>query len=387
MFHSLIKPSLLNSFFLFGPRGSGKSTLLKQYFVTTNTLYIDLLEDRMESRYSRDPDLLISDIRALPNCDWVIVDEIQKLPKLLDIAHKLIEEKKIKFILTGSSARKLKRGGANLLAGRAFLYHLYPLSVLELKDRFELTEALHWGMLPKIFSLDNSDRKKFLTSYTKTYLKEEILQEQIVRNAEGFRNFLEIAAQMNGRVLNLSKIARECGIDAKTVKTFYSILEDTLIGFTLPAYHKSVRKSQSMQSKFFFFDLGVVRALEGSLDSPPVPRTAAYGQLFEQFMILEIFKLNDYFQKDFKLSHYRTSTGQEVDLILSKGGNAFAVEIKSTQQVDVTEAASFERISKGFGADRLYLVSQDPVRSKVGNVICIYWQDFLKEVFENTTSS
>lgn len=371
-----------NSFFLFGPRGSGKSTLIKTLFQSGDNLFIDLLDEKMESRYWRDPDLLFNDVAQIKK-GWVIIDEVQKIPKLLDVVHKSIEFYNTKFILTGSSARKLKRGGANLLAGRAFLYHLFPLTFLELKEQFDLNFVIQWGSLPKIFQFtDDNDRRDFLISYTKTYLKEEIIAEQIIRNVEGFRSFLEVAAQMNGKSLNFLKISRECGVDSKTVHSYFQILEDTLVGFWVPGFHKSVRKAQKAQPKFYFFDLGVLRALDGNLDSKPIAGTSFYGQYFESFVVNEIFRYNSYTQKDFHISHYQTSTGQEIDLILSKGMQNILIEIKSTRQIDRVEVEKFARISTGFKKSRRYFLSQDTVISEIEGVRCTPWQVAIKEIFE-----
>lgn len=382
MFRRHVKLTKSHSFFLFGPRGCGKSTLLQTQYKTKKSLYLDLLESRTETRYHRDPDLLYKDVKARKNVDWVIIDEVQKVPKLLDLVHKCIEEFKIKFILTGSSARKLKRGGANLLAGRAFLYHLYPLTAAEIGDEFDLEFALKWGTMPSLFALLQEDEKtNYLFSYTRNYIREEILVEQIVRNVEGFRAFLEIAAQMNTKPLNFSKISRDVGVDSKTVQTYYQILEDTLIGFILPAYHRSVRKAQSFQPKFYFFDIGVVRSLDGTLGADPAPGTSSYGCYFESFVINEIYRVNSYSQKYFMLSHYETSTSQEIDLILTKAKKIIAIEIKSSARVDQTEVAAFERRAKGFAAAKLYYLSNDSFKTEIGKVKCLHWQDFLNTEF------
>jgi predicted AAA+ superfamily ATPase len=380
MFLRIAKLSKSHSFFLFGPRGSGKSTLIQNRFSLGSSIYIDLLKAENENRYRKNPDLLLNDVKAHKN-KWIIIDEVQKIPKLLDLVHVAIEEYKSKFILTGSSARKLKRGGANLLAGRAFLFYLFPLTHVELADQFHLQDVLCWGSLPKIFELDDVDKKNFLVSYVQTYLKEEIISEQIIRNVEGFRNFLDVAAQMNGRALNFSKISRECGVDSKTVISYYQILEDTLMGFFLNGYHNSIRKAQKAQPKFYFFDLGVVRTLEGSLDSEPVPKTSVYGNYFECFVVNEVFRFNSYSGKDYKLSQYQTSTGQEIDLILSKGVKTILIEIKSTNKIDSTEVIKFSRISEGFKNAKRYFVSQDKMRSEIENVTCLHWKDFIKEIF------
>ena len=270
MFPRLRHFSHKHSFFLFGPRGTGKSTLLKKRFDQSQCLWLDLLDSDVEDRFFRNPSDLYAIVKALPDeIHYVIIDEIQKVPKLLDEVHRLIEETDKIFILTGSSARKLKHGGANLLAGRAFVYHLYSLSCFELKEQFDLEKALHWGTLPKIFSLEeDSEKSEFLRSYADTYLKEEIWNEQVIRKLQPFRRFLEVAAQCNGKIINYANIARDVGVDDKTIKEYFFILEDTMIGFFLEPFHNSFRKRLVEKPKFYFFDPGVVRSLSRRLSVP-----------------------------------------------------------------------------------------------------------------------
>lgn len=375
----IIKPSKSQSFFIFGARGSGKSTYLKNQF-NADFHYINLLEDKWESRYHSTPDLLKNDLAALkPAPKWVVIDEVQKIPKLLDVVHDLIESENYKFILTGSSARKLKRGSANLLAGRAFNYQMFPFTHIELKEQFNLDFVLQWGALPKVFSLQMSaDRAEFLRSYSQTYLKEEILQEQIVRNGTAFRDFLEVAAQENGKALNFTKIAREIVVDTKTAQSFFQILEDTLVGFFLPAFHKSKRKSVKLQPKFYIFDLGVKKAMERSLQQKVVPGTSSYGQAFEHFIICETFRLNSYFRLDYNLSHYQTSAGGELDLILNRSRKVIAIEIKSTDSIDPVEVRKVARIAEGISATKVFFVSKDPVESNIDGVHCLPWRKFFE---------
>lgn len=381
MFHRLLKYSKSNSFFVFGARGTGKSTFIKSQ-IHENLYLISLLEDKWESRYARNPDLLESDLAALPTKPhWIVIDEIQKVPKLLDVVHALIEKKKLKFILTGSSARKLKRGSANLLAGRAFNYQMFPLTHIELAERFNLEFILQWGSLPKVFSLPEEDRNEFLRSYSQTYLKEEILQEQIVRNGGAFRNFLEVAAQENGKSLNFTKLGRDLEIDTKTVQTYFQILEDTLVGFFLPAFHQSIRKSVKQQPKFYLFDLGIKKALEQTLQQKVLPRTSAYGQAFEHFIICECQRLNSYFRKDYSLSHYQTSAGGELDLVLKRGRQIYAIEIQSTDIVDSVKIRSTARLAQALKPTKTFFVSQNPVASRFENIECLHWRDFLKKIF------
>jgi predicted AAA+ superfamily ATPase len=386
----ILKHSKSNSFFIFGPRGSGKSTWLKKQFlfVGHNNLYINLLQPKTEDRYYRNPESLSEEIRA-HKYDWIIIDEIQKLPRLLDIVHDTIEEHGQNFILTGSSARKLKRGAANLLAGRAFVYYLFPFNSLELKEEFNLETALNWGLLPKIYHLDSiEDRKDFLESYCLTYLKEEIVQEQIIRKLDPFRLFLEVAAQMNGRVINFSKIAKEISVDTTTVQNYYSILEDTLVGFHLNAYHSSIRKRIIQAPKFYFFDTGVVRCLSRTMDSLVVPRTSDYGRAFEHFIILEIWKLSRAFKKSWSLSYLLTKDGVEIDLILeSSSKDLICIEIKSSEQITESDIAGFIKITSDLKAKKSFCFSRDLVAKKIAHVSCLNWQKGLEMLFTIKSTS
>jgi predicted AAA+ superfamily ATPase len=229
-FHRSLNLPNNHSLFLFGARNTGKSTLVKEVYAKSSII-IDLLKKSTEARFTRNPDELYDIVMGLPKkTTHVIIDEIQKNPKLLDVVHTLMGETKKYFILTGSSARKLKQGGANLLAGRAFVYHMYPLTHVELGNTFNLEQALHWGTLPEIFTLDSDDMKKeFLYAYAHTYLKEEIWNEHFIKDLDPFRRFLEVAAQCNGKLINFSNVARDVGVSDKTIQSYYSILEDTLV--------------------------------------------------------------------------------------------------------------------------------------------------------------
>ncbi len=380
MFHRLIRLSSSNSFFLFGPRGTGKSTLIRERFSSTESVLFDLLDPEIEDLFQRHPAELEQRVRALPSrVRWIVLDEIQKAPRLLDVVHRLIESSNRRFILTGSSARKLKRGASNLLAGRAYVYALHPLTHLELGDRFRIKDALEWGTLPKIFSLPNKeDKLSFLRSYALTYLKEEIVAEQIIRRLEPFRHFLEVAAQCNGQILNYSKIGRDIGVDTKTVQSFFSILEETLVGTLLPAFHHSVRKRQRTQPKFFFFDLGVKRALERTLEQELFPRTGAFGNAFEHFLQIEIFRLASYFRPDWRFSYLRTKDDAEIDLIIDRPAQPRAlIEIKSTQTVTEQDTAVVGRFQRDLAGSEAYCLSLDAVPKLIDKVICLPWQEGL----------
>ncbi len=371
------------SFFLFGPRGCGKTTLINELF-SDESLVLDLLDVDLETRLKRNPSLLKEMISNLDDgLDYVVLDEIQKIPELLDLVHKLIEESNKYFILTGSSARKLKRGNANLLAGRAFSYFLHPFTSIELGKFFNLEHALHWGMLPKVqeFKTDSS-KEKFLKAYTQTYLKEEIFAEQFIRALDPFRYFLEIAAQMNGKILNFSKIAKDVGVDDKTIRQYYSILEDTLLGFSLKAFRHSFRKQLSTKPKFYLFDTGVKRSLENSLSINLQPSTSAYGNAFEHFLILEIIKLSSYFHDDYRFSYLKTKDDIEIDLIVERPGKPFLfIEIKSTEEVNQDSLSNLAKLSQDFGNSQALCLSRDKISRKIDNILVMNWQEGLKKFF------
>ncbi len=384
MIHRLLAPSKNNSFFIFGARGTGKSFFLSNQFSPKNVLTFDLLDSRIEKRFFANPEILETLIdEHSERIDWVVLDEIQRLPSLLNVVHRLIEKKKIKFCLTGSSARKLKRGAANLLAGRAFIYSLYPFTHTELANKFHLNDVLNWGSLPKIFDFNNdNDRAAYLHSYVMTYLKEEVIAEQLVRKLEPFRLFLPVIGQMSGKVINFSKIAKEVESDTKTIQNYFQILEDTLIGYFLPAFSRSIRKSQRGAPKFYLFDIGVKRALEESLNSKVVQSTSYFGELFEHFIILEVLRLNSYSGQNYKLSYLQTTNGGEIDLILTKGSKNILVEIKSTEKADPIEVSKLSHYKKDFGVNsEAYYVSRDSLAQKIDGVHCIHWEVFFKKLF------
>ncbi len=383
MIPRLLNPLLTNSFFLFGARGTGKSTLLRQLFAADQPVWIDLLDPEQENRYAIRPGELLEQIQAgLDRLDWVVIDEIQKIPKLLDVVHAAIETHGIRFALTGSSARKLKRNSVNMLAGRAFVYHLFPLTSIELGDTFDLARAMHYGTLPGLRSFTSDDeRKAFLRAYALTYLKEDVWFEHLIRRLDPFRRFLEIAAQCNGEIVNCSNIARDIGTDHKTVSSYFEILEDTLLGFLLDPYHASVRKRQRQAPKFFFFDPGVTRALGGTLNVELAPGTHAFGKAFEQFVLLEIVRLSNYGQKDYRFSCLRTKDGAEIDLIVDRPGSKPAlVEIKSSDRVDERDIRELSRFLPDFPGAEAFCFSRDKVRKKIGDVLAVPWQAGLEEL-------
>jgi len=380
MFPRLCQPLDSSSFFLLGARATGKSTFLRWYFGDKECYWIDLLDPDLESRYTSHPRLFYQEVTT-QSAPWVVVDEIQKCPHLLNWIHKLTEEKNLKFALTGSSARKLRRGAANLLAGRALLNELYPLTARELGSRFQLRDCLHWGSLPAIFSApDDSTRQAYLTTYAYTYLKEEVFAEQLVRKMQPFRRFLEVAAQSHATILSFRKLGREVGLDGKTVQNYFQILEDTLVGFLLYPHHSSLRKSLVQSPKFYFFDLGVQRALARSLESRYSPGTSAFGEAFESFLVLEVQRLNSYSGFPFGMEYY-SDGNREIDLILSGGGQRIAVEIKSRDRLDERQIDRLSDLATELGCQRCLLLSQDPVARRHKLVECFPWQMGLDALF------
>lgn len=373
-------------FFLFGARGVGKSTLIKSVFNHSKSLWLDLLNTDDESRFTRNPMQLEAIVLKLTSdVTHVVIDEIQKVPKLLDVVHRLIENKTVtqKFIMTGSSARKLKRGGANLLAGRAFVYHLYPFSYLEIKENLNLENTLNWGTLPKIYELDGENhQRQFLNAYAHTYLKEEIWAEQAVKQLEPFRHFLEVAAQNNGKIINYSNIARDVGVSDKIVKEYYTVLEDTLIGFHLNPFQHSFRKRLGNRPKFYLFDIGVTRSLARLLKVPVTKGTSYYGEVFEQFIILECIKLADYYQLDFRFSFLKTQSGLEIDLVVDRPGQPHLfIEIKSKSDVTLSDVSTLNELAEEFGNCQAICLSQDKFVKEIGCVTVYPWQEGIKEFF------
>ena len=324
-----ILPLPEKSFFLFGPRGTGKSVWLKQR-LDSAALTVDLLRSGEYLRYKRDPSLLAQEVAALRHKNaWVIIDEIQKLPELLDEVHALLFESAgaCRFALSGSSARKLKRSQANMLAGRALSKKMFPLSLLETGGDVSLRDALRYGQLPlSVTAATERDKVEFLDSYVETYLKEEIQQEALVRNLDGFYRFLSVSALMNGQILNISNIARDVGVARATVQGYFSILEDTLLGWRLPAYRQKARVKEVAHAKFYLFDCGVQRTLAGlNRDTPSAEET---GTLFETLMLNEFRALNSWRSHGAQLFYWRTESGNEVDLIWKRGRRAVGFEIK-----------------------------------------------------------
>ncbi len=353
-----------SSFFLFGARGTGKTRLLSELFGSQDPLVIDLLLPRNYQSLLSSPDDLTRLIQpALRDHKLIILDEVQRVPALLDLVHYHIEKSGARFGLTGSSARQLKRGGANLLAGRAITYNLFPFLESELGDLFDLEQALNFGTLPRpATDPSDEDRILYLESYVDTYVSQEIIAEQIIRKLPPFRRFLTVAAQSNGKVVNFSNIARDCLTDPSNVSNYFQILEDTLIGFLLPAFHTSVRKQQRQAPKFYFFDTGVVRALSNQTRSRALAGTYEWGRLFEAFIVSQIRAALEYKRARPNLSYLLTKDGAEIDLIVERAGEpTICLEIKSGSILHPGELSNLSELAS---------------KIKNAKAVCLYTGDF-----------
>lgn len=366
---------LKSSAFLFGPRMTGKTTLLRRL---SSNLYVDLLDPEEELKLRKDPKLFWQQISILPKGALVIVDEVQKAPLLLDYVQMGIDRLGLRFLLSGSSARKLKRGSANLLGGRALDLKLHPLTQGEMGPSFRLPNALQYGTLPKIAGLvlegSLEEARGHLRSYITTYLKEEIQAEAIMRSLEAFQRFLAVAAQSNAQVIEFANISRECSVPMSSVKEYFSILEDTLIGEFLWPYDRSERKKA--RPKFYFFDCGVIQALQSRLTDPPTP--VEKGFLFETWFVRELVRLRDYHQKDHSFGLWRQGE-HEVDVLISGGrGVLAAIEIKSGR-ADLSEA-TITRFRKQFPKVPVWVASmQDEKPRKITTGVEVHpWEDVLK---------
>jgi len=367
-----ISNDLEGSIFLFGARQTGKSTLLKQQL--KSAIHYDLLDGTLRRKFQANPSLLYKSLIDKDENTIVVIDEIPEVPELLNEVHRLIADKNIRFVLCGSSARKLKRKGYNTLGGRAYPCYFYPLISAEVHN-LDIDRCLSTGLLPRIYLSQNPQRE--LSAYIDSYLKEEILQESIVRNLDGFQRFLEVAALTNGEIVNYANIANDCGISAVTVKEYFSILQDTLIGYLVPAYQKTVKRKLTQSPRFYFFDTGIANYL---LHRETVTAgTPEYGRCFEQFVVMELKAYIGYHHKREILSYWHTYTGQEVDIII--GDAEIAIEIKSTEDVQRKHLSGLNAFAQEHPLCRKMLVSRDIITRREGEIECIYIHDFLKQLW------
>ena len=361
------------SIFLFGARQTGKTTMLRQQF--PDAIFFDLLDSNVRTRFQHRPVLLYETLKDKPEGTLVIIDEIPEVPELLNEVHRLISERHLLFILCGSSARKLKRKGHNTLGGRAFPVFLHPLVSAEIPD-FDIDRAIAFGMLPSHYLAKSPWRR--LAAYIDVYLKEEIKEEALVRNIGAFQRFLEVAALTDGEMVNYNNIAQECGVSAMTVSSYFDILEDTLIGYRIPAYTK-VRQRRLVQApRFYYFDIGVTNYLLHRKEL--VRGTADYGHAFEHFVVQELIAYTHYSHSDERLSYWRTYTGIEVDVII--GNCRVAIEIKSAEEIQNRHLKNLKIFGEEHPQCRKIIVSLDVFSRTIGDIECLHIADFLKMIWK-----
>jgi predicted AAA+ superfamily ATPase len=349
------------SFFLFGPRGTGKTAWVRSTF--PDALTFDLLDAGVYARLLARPTLL-SDLIPAHYAGWVVIDEVQRIPALLDEVHRLIEGCRVRFVLTGSSARTLRRGGVNLLAGRALTRFMHPLTASELGEDFDLSRAARWGGLP--MACTSAAPEDYLAAYAATYLREEVLQEGLTRNLASFARFLETATFSQGQVLNMSAVARDSAISAKAAEGYFSILEDLLIAVRVPAFTRRAKRRVVLHPKFFLFDAGVFRAVR-----PRGPLDAAEeidGPALETVVLAHLRAWNDYGQHRHAISYWRTPEGDEVDFVLYGESGFVAIEVKRGAHLRGEDFRGLRRFKQDYPEARALLLHAGPRRWHEGGI-------------------
>lgn len=369
------KPPKKESYFLFGPRGTGKTTWLKKHY--PKALWIDLLDPEEERKFSMHPELLKELVLPYGNSHVIVIDEVQKVPEILDVVHGLIEMKKgWQFVLTGSSSRKLRRSGVNLMAGRALWKHFHPFTFQELGSQAHLEEVLETGLIPLIWGAPSPKEK--LKAYVNLYLQEEVKAEALVRNIGDFSRFLEAMAFSHASVMNLSNISRECEVPRKTVELHLQILIDLLLGFTIQVFDRRAKRQLISHSKFYYFDPGVFRSLRkrGFLDqSAEIEGAALEGVVAEHLRGWIHEQLEDY-----ELSFWRTRAGVEVDFILY-GPDAFlALEVKNNTKINPKDLKGLQAFKKDYPEAKVLFLYRGKDRVKKGEIVCLPVDTFLREL-------
>lgn len=357
------------SCFLFGPRQCGKSSLVRE--TLPDAYVLDLLSGETFRRLSRYPNY-IEEVCREPRP--VVIDEIQKLPSLLDEVHRLIETRGMKFLLTGSSARKLRRGGVNLLGGRARIRNIHPFSAAELGDAFDLDHALNDGLLPGIWFSD--DPEEDLSGYITLYLEQEILQEGATRNLPAFSRFLEVAALSSGEQINYQTLASDAQVPRSTIQEYFKILKDTLLAREVPVWRKGRSRRTVETAKFYLFDNGVVRRLQGR--KALVPGTAEYGRAFEGWVMHELGAYADACRRDTEIAYWRTRTGLEVDFVVN---GDVAIEAKTTRNVQSSDLKGLRAIAEEGSFRHRILVCDEPMPRVVEGVEIVPWREFVARLW------
>ncbi len=361
------------SYFLFGPRQTGKSSLIQHTLKGVRTY--DLLNSSVYLALSRDMGRIEQELG--PKDQIVVIDEIQRLPELLHEVHRLIESRGIHFLLTGSSARKLRRGGVDLLGGRARTKFLHPLTRRELGVRFDLQRVIQRGLLPSIYFSD--DPRADLQAYAGAYLQEEIVAEGATRNVPAFSRFLKVAALCNGTIVNFTNVANDAQVARTTVYEYFEILKDTLLLHEIPAWRKSKKRKPLSSSKYYFFDVGIVAALQGREFRLGTPE---FGEAFETYLMHELISYRDYRFEE-PLSYWRSTSGFEVDFIL---GDHTAVEVKAKENISPNDIKSLRALSDEKKLKRYLCVSLEPRARRLGEVLILPYQEFLEELWDGAYS-
>lgn len=367
-----IENRLDEGMFLFGGRQVGKSTLLRERF--PNAIYVDLLDPDTRKRFRRRAMDFYEMLVKYPPKTLVIVDEIQKLPELLDVVHKLMVENGLHFILSGSSARKIKKAGVNQLGGRANEEHLYPLVYAEIPD-YDFGRAIQNGMIPRHY--DVKDARVRLKNYVNLYLREEIEEEALVQNIDTFERFLEVAAVTNTEILNFDNIASDCGVSVNTAKAYFKILYDTLLGFEIKPYRKVIKRKLYQTSKFYFFDVGIPNYLLHRFHL--MPGTPEYGHAFESLVMQEIRAYLGYSDSEEELTYWHTYNKDEVDAVI--GDARVAIEIKSTDHIESEHKKGLQRFVEEHPYAKQIIVSRDTLTRRSGNIDLYYVTDFFKALW------
>ena len=363
------------SFFLFGPRGTGKTTWVRSRF--PGALHIDLLEARLFNQLTADPQRL-AELVPTDHTDYVIVDEVQKAPALLDEVHRLIERRRLKFIPTGSSARKLRGGALNLLAGRALTLAMHPLCASEMGSDFDLRASLRHGLLPAVGT--EPDPRRYLDSYVRTYLDQEIRQEGLTRNLSAFGRFLEAASFSQAALLNISAVARECAVDRKVVESYFGILHDLMIAHELPVFARRAKRRLAVHPKFYLFDVGVFRAVRpaGPLDTPE----EAEGPALETLVLQNLMAVNDGLSRGYKIHYWRTSDGAEVDFVLYGDRGLWAFEVKRGRRVSAGDTSGLRSFRADYPVAHAMLIYGGERRLNIGGIDARPVSDFLRQLPE-----
>lgn len=373
MYSRFISIQNYKSFFLFGPRGVGKSAWVSQAF--PKAIYIDLLRAKTFNELLTNPSKL-EDMIPLRHKNWVVIDEVQKIPSLLDEVHYLIEKRKLAFVLTGSSARKLKRSGVNLLAGRALTKKMFPLTVRELGEDFNLKKSLRWGHLPMAYT--ENDSESYLHSYLTTYLKEEILLEGLTRNIEAFSRFLEAASFSQAQYLNISQVAADCHVERKSVTQYFSILEDLLLGYRLPIFTKRAKRELTKHPKFYFFDCGVYQTLRprGPLDSPE----EIDGPALETLVLQNLMAENEYHSWRYDFFCWSVSKGPDVDFVMYGPLGLIAFEIKRSDRIREGDLEGLIEFKKNYPIAKTFFIYGGTEQKIISDVQIIPVSKFLTKI-------